>query len=230
MFGTENMVANLDQIQSNLNLIQDHQSQITVNRITTDTNAKNIAQNKTAIDDNTHEIDTNAQLIRATAKQVGDNRDGVAANKAGIETNADAIAQNKTAINDNTHEIDTNAQLIRATAKQVGDNRDGVAVNKAGIKINADAIAQNKTTLDDHALAIHNLDGHLQSVDDLAHDLNIKNIQDRAELAQNDQAIKNNAAENTHQDVLIQGNSQTGKTNGDNIALNKAGIKTNADA
>ncbi|HHA1256194.1 TPA: YadA C-terminal domain-containing protein [Enterobacter asburiae] len=181
MFGTENMVANLDQIQSNLNLIQDHQSQITVNRITTDTNAKNIAQNKTAIDDN-------------------------------------------------THEIDTNAQLIRATAKQVGDNRDGVAVNKAGIKTNADAIAQNKTTLDDHALAIHNLDGHLQSVDDLAHDLNIKNIQDRAELAQHDQAIKNNAAENTHQDVLIQGNSQTGKTNGDNIALNKAGIKTNADA
>lgn len=131
-FGTENTVANLDQIQNNLNLIQDHQSQITVNRITIDTNAKNIAQ--------------------------------------------------------------------------------------------------NKTTLDDHALAIHNLDGHLQSVDDLSRDLNIKNIQDRAELAQHDQAIKNNAAENTRQDVLIQGNSQTGKTNRDNIALNKAGIKTNADA
>ena len=132
LFGTENTVANLDQIQNNLNLIQDHQSQITVNRITIDTNAKNIAQ--------------------------------------------------------------------------------------------------NKTTLDDHALAIHNLDGHLQSVDDLSRDLNIKNIQDRAELAQHDQAIKNNAAENTRQDVLIQGNSQTGKTNRDNIALNKAGIKTNADA
>ena len=133
LFGTENTVANLDQIQNNLNLIQDHQSQITVNRITIDTNAKNIAQNKIAIDDNTHEIDTNAQQLRATAKQVGDNRDGVAANKVGIKTNADAIARNKTAIDDNTHEIDTNAQLIRSTEKQVGENRTVLMANKGDI-------------------------------------------------------------------------------------------------
>jgi chromosome segregation ATPase len=207
LFGTENTVANLDQIQSNLNLIQDHQSQITVNRITTDTNAKNIAQNKTAIDDNTHEIDTNAQLIRATAKQVGDNRDGISVNKAGIETNADAIAQNKTAIDDNTHEIDTNAQLIRATAKQVGDNRDGVAANKAGIETNADAIAQNKTAIDDNT---HEIDTNADAI------------------AQNKNAIGDNTQQINDNVQLIRSTEKQVGENRTGLLANKGDIVTTA--
>ncbi|WP_233465348.1 YadA C-terminal domain-containing protein, partial [Enterobacter asburiae] len=148
-----------------------------------------------------------AQLIRATAKQVGDNRDGVAVNKAGIETNADAIAQNKTAIDDNTHEIDTNAQLIRATAKQVGDNRDGIAVNKAGIETNADAIAQNKTAIDDNT---HEIDTNADAI------------------AQNKTAIDDNTHEIDTNAQLIRSTEKQVGENRTGLLANKGDIVTTA--
>ena len=230
LHGSDDHVIDLDQIKGNLELLTDHQNQITDNRIAISDNAKDIADNKT-------NIDNNALAIHNTDNHLQSVDDQTQTLKINNIQDRQELATHDQAIKDNQRDITNNVAALQQTNADVTKNAGNIAGNRTLIGDNAKGIADNKTSIDNNALAIHNTDNHLQSVDNLAHNLNINKIQDRQELAAHDQAIKDNQRDITNNVAALQQTNANVTKNAGNIAGNRTligdnakGIVTNKDA
>ena len=120
-----------------------------------ETNATNIANNKTAIQKNANNIDKNAQAI-ATNKQnikdiaIGLNMLGDVVNdhEQGIESNTKNIAGNTTAINNNASRISGNTNAINTLGQKVATNTADIRV----LENVADNHEQRITTLENRSM------------------------------------------------------------------------------
>ena len=108
------------------------------------TNATNIAANKTAIDKNAGDITNLNTKVSANETAIQTNATNIAANKTAIEKNASDIATNKAS-------IQTNATNIAANKTAIAKNTSDIAANKASIQTNATNIAANKTAIEKNA-------------------------------------------------------------------------------
>ena len=122
------------------------------------TNATNIAANKTAIDKNAGDITNLNTKVSANETAIQKNATDIATNKASIQTNATNIAANKTAIAKNASDIATNKASIQTNATNIAANKTAIAkntsdiaTNKASIQTNATNIAANKTAIQKNA-------------------------------------------------------------------------------
>lgn len=103
--------------------------------------------------------------------------------------------------------------------------QDQITANKLEAE-NANSAQQ--TTLDNHGSELNTLEGHLQSVDDLAHYLHSNNLQDRQELADHDAAITKNASDIQYNQDQIVVSAQNIDKNQRSIVANQTNISANS--
>lgn len=120
-----------------------------------ETNATNIANNKTAIQKNATNIDKNAQAIAKNKENIKDIAIGlnmlgdvVNDHEQGIESNTKNIAGNTTAINNNANRINGNTNAINTLGQKVATNTADIRV----LENVADNHEQRITTLESRSM------------------------------------------------------------------------------
>ena len=148
----------IKKVNDNASAIQTNATNIAANKTAIDKNAGDITNLNTKVSANETAIQTNATNIAANKTAIEKNASDIATNKASIQTNATNIAANKTAIAKNTSDIATNKAAIQTNAANIAANKTAIeknasdiATNKASIQTNATNIAANKTAIEKNA-------------------------------------------------------------------------------
>ncbi|RSK67455.1 hypothetical protein EJE24_12920 [Enterobacter huaxiensis] len=166
LFGTENTVANLDQIQNNLSLIQDHQSQITANNIAignettrAEVAEQGLARSKVDITDYNIDQQQQADLNTKTDKELDDHAyqlrlldsrsQGL---QAAIVSHGDRMNAIQSDVDNDTAKINKETTDRSAAdqrqQQQITNNTNATRTNAGAITANQKTIANNKTSID----------------------------------------------------------------------------------
>lgn len=131
LFGTENTVANLDQIQNNLSLIQDHQSQITANNIAignettrAEVAEQGLARSKVDITDYNIDQQQQADLNTKTDKELDDHAYQLRLLDSRSQGLQAAIVSHGDRMNAIQSDVDSNAANITGNTNAINNESD----------------------------------------------------------------------------------------------------------
>ncbi|ENR10118.1 hypothetical protein C068_01644 [Brucella sp. UK38/05] len=97
------------------------------------------------------------------AKGVADDKTAIGRNSGRIDTNAKGVADNKTAIGRNSGRIDTNAKGVADNRAAISQNRGRINANAAGVASNRAAIRQNSAAISALGQRVDGLQGQINS-------------------------------------------------------------------